>query len=188
MSRDDLKNKALILYKRVNRDLNRNISPSKCNGHIEDLDNLKDDLYDSGYDWIDDYSEIETVDEEGFFSDDADEDEIQDALEEVEGQLDRLLGRLGVDITEPESGPNQTPITVNISPTMTQNVEASASANVNIQMQIDKLVKEFDEESNRIIPDKNKLQKIIDKLKTLGPIAAPVAQKLAERLSEMFFI
>jgi len=189
MVQESLKKKALILFKRLSRDINsgKHISPSKCNDYIDDLESLQEKLYDSGCNWIEDYPEIDHVEEPGMFSDGADDDQIGESLEEVKDQLDRMLGELGIDATESNSHSptsNVAPVTIINSPTISQHAEITA--NTNIQLEISRLEEEFNKEAEKIIPNKTKLQNIIDKLKKLGPIALPVVQRLTERLADMF--
>lgn len=193
MTEEKLYNKMTILLKRVSRDLDKNISPKKCNDYIDDLELLKDELYDFDYDWIEDYEEVEGVEEPGMLSDGADKDEIHEALEEVYDQLERILGRLGVDTSEhydaKQPSGNMPSITVNVSPKMTQHVETSANAQVNVEIKqkVERLVREFEEEYQKPFPDKSRLKSIIEKLKIIGPYAAPFVKKLSHLLGELFF-
>ena len=187
----ELNNEVVLLYKRLSRDIDdqsRSISVKKCNDYIEDLESLKDDIYDEGYEWIENFSDIEFIEEHNIFLGSATKDEIYETAEEVREQLDRLLGKLGIDITEKQSSQIQhspNPITINFSPIMNQQVETSSNVNLNIQ--IEKLVKEFNAECEKVIPNKTRLNKILDKVRAIGPFAAPIAQKMIEKLAEFIF-
>ena len=202
MISENLKRKAIILYKRVSRDVtgSKQISVYKCNDYIKDIESLKDELYDSGSDWVEDFAEIENLEEpDGFFSG-ADEEAIEEVLQEVEEQLDRILGNLGIALSEMAATSTSfpsSPVTVihnnpiinqhaNISPTISQYASSSSSSQADIHIEIKRLEEEFHKESDKLIPNKSKLQNIIDKLKKLGPIAMPIVKKLSEKLADMF--
>ena len=130
---------------------------------------------------------IDELELPGFLSDGADSEEISEALEEVYDQLDRLQGHLSLDtIDQAHSTQSGAPsINVHLNQAIVQNASASATAQINIKLKVDQLVKEFEDEYQKIMPNKSKLQSIIDKLKTLGPIAAPFAAEFASRIASM---
>ncbi len=188
---EELKNEARLLYNRLSRDINDNskkISTKKCNDYIEDLESLKEDLDNEGYEWIENLSDIEYFEEPNLFIPEASKEEIYDALEEAIAQLERILMKLGIDVTEKrffQTQPINNPVTINFSPTMNQHV--NTSANINFDIQVRNLVEEFNEEYKKFIPNKTKLNKIIDKLKAIGPYAAPVVEKLIEKMAGALF-
>ncbi len=178
-----------VLYKRISRDLDKRISSKKCNEYINDFDSIKEDIYESENDWIEDYEDIYEVSEEGFFSEGASDDEIVSVLKEILNQSERILSRFGVDIYEDRKNhPHTQPINIHFSPNMTQNVNSSANAQASaeIKQEVDRLVREFQEESKRIVPNRSKLKSIVETLKTLGPYAAPYVIKFTDWLGKMW--
>ena len=177
-----------LLYTRISRDLNKNISPKKCNDYVHDLESLKDEIYDLDYDWIEDYEEVEEVNERGFFSDDADETEIHETLEETLGQLDRMHYHMGIDVSDysdvNRNNGNIPSININVSPTVT--ASANSQVSMEVKQEVDRLVKDFEEEYQRPFPDKSKLEKIIKTLNTLGPYAITFVSKLTGLLEKLW--
>lgn len=148
-----------LLFKRVNRDLERDISLDKINEFTDELEDIKDALSAQGYDWIDEFKPIEYLDE------DVVDEDIEDALNECHEQLERILARLGIDAEEvvnPKSvqyaPPQSAIITINQIQAQNQNL----SSNVNI------LLEEFKKESTQPNPNKSKMRKILDKLREEG--------------------
>ncbi len=192
MNDELLKRKAQILHNRLRRDLQKDgaISLSKCNGYVNEFESLKESLYDAGHDWVDDCSEIDAL-EEDFISGEVTDDEIQDKLEEIEEQLERALTEFGVDTTKSEqaasshlSASTYSPVTIINAPVMSQHAEANA--NVNVNLEIKQLEREFEQESKKILPNRTKMESIIEKIKTYGPVAVPVVAKLIEKLRHLF--
>jgi hypothetical protein len=183
------------LHKRILKEMNKSTSPKKCNEHVEDLELIKKELYDNDYEWIYNYETVYEVSEPGFFSDGADETEIHETLEEAANQLDRMLGYMGYDMAEILERPDVkqpsksiSPININFSPNMTQHVESSADATVNIEIkqEVERLAKEFEKESKRMFPNRSRLEKIIETLKTLGPYAAPYVKQFTDMLGKLW--
>ena len=185
-------NKIRMLYRRVNRD-KKSSSPEKCNNYIYELEKLKDELFDLDLEWIENYDEVDEVDEEGFLSDGAEKDEILEALNEVSDQLEQIACHMEFDIFSQTTAYGMTgnipSVNINFNPQMTQNVDVSSNAQINmeIKQKVDNLVREFEKEFQKSLPDKSKLKKIIEKLKPLGKYAAPFVEEFSRRIGGFFF-
>lgn len=103
MSKQELKKQVLALFKNVSNDLNKEVSHKSCNCYINKLEALKEQLNNEGLDWVEDYDELETVDEQSDLFDGTDEDEIQNSMEEVHSQLESILSDLGVEDNKSET-------------------------------------------------------------------------------------
>jgi len=188
MDEKKLCNRIKALHSRIIRDMNKNISPKKCNEYVEDIELLKKEMYYNDYEWIDNYESVEEVSEGGFFLDTADESEIHVTLEKTASQLERMLSYMGIDISEhPNVNQSNDNIpSINIYNTPTAIASANTQVSVEVKQKVDRLVKEFEEESRKVFPNKSKLNRIVDTLKNLGPYAAPFVTKFTEHLGKFW--
>ena len=171
-----LKDKISLFYKRLDKEKGSNISISKCNGFIEDFKDLKEKMYDSGYDWIEDFNEIEELSSDFFDGDPTDED-VEDAMEEIHEQLSRIMYKLGINLEAQigsmasASSNVNSPINIHVNPTFQQSQQQSQSVEVNIEINL--LVKEFEKEISKPYPDKSKIKNIAEKVLEQGKQFAP---------------
>jgi uncharacterized protein YoxC len=162
MEGNPLINKAKLLYKRINK--TTDLDENKCNDFIEDLNEIKDGLDELGYNWIEDFKDIEEV-SGGILG--ISEEDIQESFEEVERQSERILHKLGIDMDDINSKKETTHPVINV--IQQQHQTASASADVDIQF----LVQELKEEINKTTPDKSKIKSILQKALSVGGQYAP---------------
>ena len=151
--------------------MQKSIDETKCNNYIQDLDEIKDALIELDYYWVEDFDEIEEV-YGGFLSGEASEEDIQDAIEEVRMQSERLLEKLGIDPEDILTSKKETPTPlINISPTFTQQQTTQISTQIDIDM--GNLVKEFETELSKPHLDKSKLKSMLETLLKHGIKFAP---------------
>lgn len=145
------------------------------NGYIEDINRIKEDIYDNDEEWIDDFEEL-TFLEKDDFGDSPSKKEISNSAYQAFKQLERILTNLGIDIDEisisqtnvisaSHTLAHASPQTiVQVSPHMYQSQTTDVSIHVNMQI----LIKEFEKEINQPFPDKSKLKSIMEKIKDFG--------------------
>jgi len=167
---DSLKKRAMILLKNLEKE--EEIQLKKCNNYIDDLEDIKKELYDFGYEWTEDLDELENL-EDGFFNSVEDE-EMDEALDEVEAQLKRILTKLGVDFHEKSSN-SQNP-QINFSPTIIQSQSQYQYQSQSINFE--ELVEEFKQEAKKPLPNKSKLRKIGEEILKYGKEYSPQLLKV----------
>ncbi len=158
-------------------------------GRANDLwqqhEDLKTELFEDGFDWVEDFEELDSL--EDFWSD-PDEEDIDHLLTRIREQLEGVLERLGVDpagvIKGKDSGDSENKVgmtNITFSPNMVQNM--SASFDVNVSVEISHLLNDFERELDLESPDKSKLVRIKDTLVQLGaPAVVPIVDMLIKRL------
>ena len=99
MNRNETIKRLQVLFRRLSGELKKGIDETKCNNYIQDLEEIKESLYKFDYYWIEDFDVIEEV-SAGLFSDEAPEEIIQDAVDSVRIQSERLLEKLGMDLKD----------------------------------------------------------------------------------------
>ena len=171
-----LKDRAKLLFKKLSKDIETDVSMSKCNGYIKDFEELKIEFLENGCEWLadDEFFEIEEL-QSGAFEGPSDED-IDDAMSDVYEQLDRILMKLGIDTDELEKSNKNNSPNINISPTFNQSQTQSQSTQVTINIEI--LVDQFEEELSRPNPDKSKLKSIMNEVLKYGKEYAPQILKI----------
>lgn len=149
--------------------MNQDVDEDICNGYVEDLEKIMDDLDDYGHEWIYKvFDEIEIL-RDGLFSSISDKD-IDDKMNECYNQLKRILQRLAVDPDEiinkkRDSSPHSNVPHITVHNTLSQTQENNNSSQ-NIQFQ--RLKDDFEEELNKSNPDKSKLKSIIERIISMG--------------------
>lgn len=175
--------KVQVLYKRVSKESERGLTESECNHYISCLEDLKDELNDLGFDWIEDYEEIEEV-SGGFFGGDASEEDIEEATEHLISQLEHILEKMGLDPDEVLNPKKENaPISVQVNPVFTQT--QSQVTNILNNNQIFELLREFEKEISKSNPNKGRLQSITETLLNNWGVAVPVVEvflKLIEKI------
>lgn len=164
--REELKQKAITLYKCLKKEKGKELSKSKINEYIDDLDDLKDNVP-SDFCSLRGLGEIEKLG--GFFSSKPTEEDIRKTFENCMGQLKTILRRMGVDLDEIENPrtshqpPSTSATSINIAPIMTQNQKQET----HIHTQIQTLFKELEKELEKPEPNKSSLVEIIKKIKSV---------------------
>lgn len=159
MEKLEVANRAKVLFKRIQKDLDNNISEEKCNQYIQDVENIKRTLCDNDLSFAEDLDELDEVG--GMFSD-ASKKEIKDALKAAEKQLDRILVNLGIDIDEVIETKKESGININVNPSFNQSQHQSQNQMQSVNF--DLLIKEFEEELKKSRPDKSKLRSLMEKM------------------------
>ncbi len=166
MNIEELKNRARILFKKLKKDLDKEITLKICNKYVDAIEDLKEDLDELDYSWVDKFDEIYEV-TTSFWSGEASEKEIKETIEEISEQLEGILIKLGIDIEEPlDIKKDKENITINVSQSQQQ------SQSVNIDVKIEKLSTELTEELKKKSPDESNLKKIIGQIIRLAKDSA----------------
>ena len=170
---DDLKKRTTILFKRLKGDINtKKINQDICNNYVNSLSEIKEELYDCEQYWIKNFDDIYEP-SGGLFSDPSKQD-IKKVMEESLDQFENILIKLGIDPDEifEIKKEQQSGININVSPSFSQSQSQYQSIN------IDNLLKEFEEELKKPKPDKPKLRSIMEKVLEYGKEYAPKLIKL----------
>lgn len=150
----NLEKRIKTLYKKVSQD---EIPTERvCERHINTLTGIKNNLIDKGKIGMWDLEEIQLG---GFLG--ASEDDISEAMDEIEGQLEKIALVLGIDLDEEESveKPHGTPIfNINLSQNQSQYQKQHQSQSVHIES----LKKELEKELMKKEPSESKVKKIIN--------------------------
>ena len=154
MKLEDSKKRAKILYKKMQKE--EDIDADVCNYYVSEIEELKEDLEDTGYHWIEKLDELDEM-SEGMFGNS--EDEIAQEFENAERQLGKILMKLGID-TEDSSVVQNSPginIHLNNSSYQSQNQSQHQSQNLNIR----ELEEELEEELSKERPSESRVKKTI---------------------------
>lgn len=172
---ENIKKRAQILYKRFGKDLKVTMNADTCNQYTDDIERIKEDLYEQDEEWANELEELPVL-EEDFFEGPPSRKEITNTAYKSYKQLERILTNLGIDIDEVESPKINTTATSNnmiqaspqtiihVSPNMYQSQSTNVSVNVNVYT----LIKEFEEEISRSYPDKSKLKSMMEQILKFG--------------------
>jgi hypothetical protein len=165
MITENTKSQVRTLVRKLKEENFHNIRITKCNGYIQQLEYIKDLLYQIGYEWVEDMEEIEEA-EENMFGE-IDQEAVMEVMEQVFEQADLIMTRLGLEeeeLTKLNSLKNL-PMNISINPTFSQNT------NISISNKINNLYQEFEKELNKSSLNKPKLLEIVHTiLKLLGHI------------------
>jgi hypothetical protein len=166
MVTDNTKNQVRALFNKLSKEDFTNLSMTKCNGYLKQLEYIKRLLDGIGYHFTEEMEELYEVQEELFGG--IDQEEIHEAMEKALEQIDLIMTRLGLEEEEVKKDlHNNYPMNISISPNFSQN----QSAQISVESKVNNLYQEFEKELNKSNPDKLKLTDIVKTiLKILGVI------------------
>lgn len=166
MALESIRNQVKVFYKKVNNNLDKDISEGKCNIYIKHIEEIKENLSNEEQEWIEDFVEIEQFGQ-GFFSEPAISSDIKKTMNEIHEQLDQICLKLGIETEEPQNNEGIPQQVFNISQSQSQ------STDVKIDIKIEGMVKEFEKEISKLNPDKSKLKIIMGTILKHGATYAP---------------
>jgi hypothetical protein len=159
MSKDSLKKQITILLKKLQKEEDLDIDT--CNGYIDDLNEIKEELSDSGYEWVDKLKDIESL---GGWLMEVSARDIEKTLDEIKKQLEKIFIKLGGDPEELESKReiisqinNPAPISINLNQMQQQYQNQYQFQETNVEI----LKKELEEELNKRRPDEDRVKNIL---------------------------
>lgn len=165
---ENLKKRTQILFKKIQKE--EEIDEEICDDYVDDLEELKEDLLNNDQYWVNNLPYINKVG--GILR--ADDEEIEETMDKIERQLDRILTKLGIDSDEDGKKRTSQGINIQVNPSFSQSQSQMQYQSVNI----DVLIKEFEEELKKPQPDKSKLRNIIEKILEFGKEYSPRILKL----------
>ena len=93
MTISNLRKRVIIILKNLERDMEIEIDIEDCNNYIKKLSEIKDKLYNKGEEWVEEFDELEELDED----DKIYRDDIEHWIYKVQYQLKQILKYLDDD-------------------------------------------------------------------------------------------
>ncbi len=162
MDNDNYEKRIRVLYKDLIK--SNKLDEQDCKENISILKEIKEDLISDEKIYEEDFDEISL----GCFWGDIVTEDISSANKEMLKQLQKIAKRLGIDLDEQNRTESQKSHVINNY--LYQNQSQSQEMNVNIE--INNLLKEFEDEIKKRDPDKTRLKNLLIKIAKFGSIAA----------------
>ncbi len=162
---ENIEKRIKILYKKVTKD--ENATERACEGYIKVLNGIKDELIDKGKlgEW-----DLEDVQIGGFLG--ASEEDIDEAMGEIEAQLDEIASGLGIDLDEEEQNIKHNGVpTFNIS--LNQNQSQHQEQHQSQSMNLEILKRELEKELRKDYPNESKVKNMINDIIDIAKSSAP---------------